>query len=114
MYLGVCVKQKQAHIPHPRHPKIIFCSSFIQNRPPTLDRVHELAPSSQHLDINSRLAKEQASQLSSYNNKLDSSQMHPPMSQQQYVHNDFGLYSSTHMNHHHPIVANPTQPLAFN
>jgi len=40
--------------------------------------------------------------------------MHPPMSQQQYVHNDFGLYSSTHMNHHHPIVANPTQPLAFN
>ena len=41
--------------------------------------------------------------------------MHPPMSQQQYVHNDFGLYSSPHMNHHHhPIVANPTQPLAFN
>jgi hypothetical protein len=36
--------------------------------------------------------------------------MHPQMSQQ-YVHNDFGLYSSPHMNHHH---ANPTQPLVFN
>jgi hypothetical protein len=75
--------------------------------------VYELAYSPQQLNNNFRLANEQQPQHSSYNT-LDSSQMHPQMSQQQYIHNDFGMYSSPHMNNHHPVVANPTQPLAFN
>lgn len=39
--------------------------------------------------------------------------MHPQMSQQ-YIQNDFGMYSSPHMNNHHPAAVHPTQPLAFN
>ena len=39
--------------------------------------------------------------------------MHPQMSQQ-YIHNDFGMYSAPHMNHHHSAIVQPTQPLAFN
>jgi len=39
--------------------------------------------------------------------------MHPQMSQQ-YIHNEFGMYSSPHMNRHHPAVVHPAQPLPFN
>jgi hypothetical protein len=37
--------------------------------------------------------------------------MHPQISQQEYAHNDFGLFTSPHPN---PPLSNSTQPLAFN